>query len=510
MLPPLPVIFLWPVAGAILFGTLRRPLAVIATVLGGYLLLPEGTALDLPLLPSLDKYTVPALVALVLSLAMAPRPGDGPVLPGLLPRLPIGRILVALLVLSAFGTVLTNGDTFARGPRVFAGLRPYDAFSAMLSLMMMLLPALLARRHLGTPEGHRLLLVSLAVAILAYSLPALLEIRLSPQMNRWFYGFFPHDWVQHFRQGGWRPIVFLSHGLVLSLMFCLALLAALGLSRVDPKRRTLWLGAALWLLMTLVLSKSLGALLIATILIPVVFLLSVRAQLAVSAIVAVIFLAYPVLRGSQMIPLDFLLETAAAIDPERAGSLEYRFDNEELLLEKARQRPVFGWGSWGRWRVFNDQGEDISVSDGYWVIVIGDGGWVGYVAKFGLLAMPILLLFRRSRKQPIGRETSILAVILAANLIDNLPNASAVPVTWMLAGALWGRLEHVPEAAEEAAGDGPAPAAGPRGRGPAHARARPPQPPAPRPEPRPSAPRPATTYTRQSTRIVRPGRAARR
>ena len=36
------------------------------------------------------------------------------------------------------------------------------------------------------------------------------------------------------------------------------------------------------------------------------------------------------------------------INEERAHSLEYRLENEDLLIAKALQRPIFGWGGWGR------------------------------------------------------------------------------------------------------------------------------------------------------------------
>ena len=503
MLPPLLVLLAWPAVAAALFANLRAPLAVLVTILAGFLLLPELTEIDLPLLPPIDKRSLPVLSALALALLLAPRPGEGAVRPGVLPASPVARLLLATLVAGAFATVLTNGDPLYYGPVVLPGLRPWDALSAIAALALSVLPALLARKYLAGPDGHRLILTVLCVAALCYSLLALVEIRLSPQMNNWFYGFFPHSWVQHVRAGGFRPLVFLSHGLVLAMVFCMAILAAAGLSRADAPRRTLWLLAAGWLLMTLVLSRSLGALVIAVALAPVVLFVSVRLQLMAAAAIAVLFVTYPILRGADLVPLEAIVSTADGIDPQRAGSLQYRIDNEEILLARALERPAFGWGAWGRSRVYDPEtGRDISVTDGYWVIAIGSGGWVGYVGEFGLLAFPIFPLLWRVRRLEIGRETAILALLLAANLVDLLPNAGLTPLTWILAGALWGRLEHVPEVAAEAqadaaARDSPAARAGRRG----HAR----------PHPVPAGPaRPASAYTRQSARIVRAGPSVRR
>ena len=101
----------------------------------------------------------------------------------------------------------------------------------------------------------------------------------------------------------------------------------------------------------------------------------------------------------------------------------------------------FGWGGWGRSRIIDEYGRDISLTDGHWIIALGQGGWTCYISEFGLLAMAPILLMLNGRKYKISMETSILSIILVGNLIDLIPNAGLTPITWMMAGALWGRLE---------------------------------------------------------------------
>ncbi len=441
-MPPLFAIFAWPVIGAVLFQKLRLPLAILVTLIGGFLLLPERGGIDFPVLPPLNKYTAPALTALLMAALLVPPRSSEARLAGAWSRLTLARMLLLGLIASAFLSVATNSDTLIYGGRVLAGLSLYDGFSIVLNTLMMVLPMFLARKYLATPEAHRMVLLTLCVAGLAYSFLALIEIRLSPQLNQWIYGFFPHSFAQHVRGGGYRPLVFLSHGLVLAIFFSGTIFAAIGLARLDARRRTLFLLAAFWLLAVLTLSRSLGALVITLALLPVALFLTIRMQMIFAVIVASIFLTYPVLRGSGFVPLERITSAAASIDVGRASSLQTRFDNEEMILEKAEQRPIFGWGSWGRWRVYDSEtGADITISDGYWVITIGSGGWARYLFEFGLLTMPIFLLFLRSGQLKVGRETSTLALILAGNLIDLIPNASVTPITWILAGALWGRLE---------------------------------------------------------------------
>lgn len=265
---------------------------------------------------------------------------------------------------------------------------------------------------------------------------------MSPQLNNMVYGFFPHSWIQHIRNGGYRPLVFLSHGLELGIFFAVCLIGTAGLLRVAPKdkRPMLWLALA-WLFGTLVLCKTLGALIIAVVLLPVILLLGIRTQLMVAAIFAGLVLLYPTTRSLDFFPTERLLSFAASVgSPDRVNSLDFRFINEDMLLEHANERPLFGWGTYGRNRVFDENGNDISVTDGAWVILFGVFGWVGYLARFGLLTIPILLLMLR-RRDDLHPASAALCVALAANLLDLLPNAGLTPITWLMAGAVVGRLE---------------------------------------------------------------------
>jgi hypothetical protein len=117
-------------------------------------------------------------------------------------------------------------------------------------------------------------------------------------------------------------------------------------------------------------------------------------------------------------------------------------DNENILLAHANEKPLAGWGGFARSRVFNPEtGADISVTDGVWVIVMGVSGWLGYVGTFGLLAVPVILLFFRSKPLGISRATAGLCMILVANMIDMIANATLTPVTWLIAGSLAGRAK---------------------------------------------------------------------
>ena len=439
---PLIAIYAWPVISVVLFNKYRLPVAALVCMLGGFLFLPETIAIDLPVLPSLDKYSIPVLATVVLGAMLAQNSPKTDVLKGWIPKSLLLRFLGIAFVFGAFMTVVTNRDPLVFPLITLPGLRFYDAFSAILSNIIFLLPMIAARKFLAKPEHHVLILIALAIAGFGYSFLALYEVRMSPQLNSIVYGFFPHSWVQHIRGGGYRPLVFLSHGLLLSLFLSMSFLAAAALYRIFSKqKRTLAMLALPWLLMAVVLSKTLGALLILAVTAPFILFAGARIQLLIAAVIAVTVLFYPILRGTAIVPADRISSIALSINAERASSLQTRFDNEDALLSKAKERPLFGWGGWGRSRVKDENGTDISIVDGYWVLSIGLGGWVRYLTVFGMLTIPILLLTRHHRRYQIGRETVAIGVILAANLIDLIPNAGITPVTWLLAGAIWGRLE---------------------------------------------------------------------
>jgi hypothetical protein len=434
-------LFGWPLVALAAYRRYNLPVATAVTLIGGYLLLPHGVEKDFPLLPPLDKFTIPAIAALILTwhACRDPRRAGG-TLPGWLPRDKLALLFMAMLVLGGFGTALTNTEVATSGGARMPAMRTYDGFSLALAASVMLIPFVLARKVFATIQGQRMLAIVLVGSAAAYAFLALWEVRMSPQLNKEIYGFFPHSWIQHKRGGGFRPIVFLSHGLWLGIFMASAAIAAFGLSKTETKHRSRYIAAGVWLLVTILLSKVLGALVLTLAMLPVLMFMPRRIQVMVAVCLGVVVMIYPILRKADVIPTQQAVALAARVSDERAQSLDFRFVNEDRLLKRAGDKTLFGWGGFGRNRVYNEKGKDISVSDGYWLILFGQGGWVRYIGEFGLLLLGIFRLFfqRRDRIDPI---TVALALALIVNLIDLLPNAGISPLTWMITGALIGRNE---------------------------------------------------------------------
>ncbi|KIC10720.1 membrane protein [Leisingera sp. ANG-M1] len=443
----------WPLASLYLFRRLPLERAILWCLIAGYLLLPPLAEFDLPLVPDMDKFAIPSVMAFLLCAYVLRKPVP------LLPRHPVAKALAVLFVFGVIPTVLTNGEPIQfrkianSEPIIFLtdqlpGLRWRDLGSVIINQVIVLMPFLLARRYLSTPEAQRELLLALMLGGLAYTVPSLIEIRLSPQINIWVYGFFQHDFAQMIRQGGFRPIVFLPHALWLAFFMMSAVLAAAALSRAAQGKDRLRLAlAAGYLFAVLVLCKSLASLAYALAFTPVVALAPLRWQLRAALLLAVIAVVYPMLRNTGLVPTEALVAQAEAISAERAQSLNYRFENEAQLLARAAEKTWFGWGGWGRNLIRHEEtGQILSIPDGRWIIVFGTFGWLGYIAEMGLLAAPLFLLAAAARRAPRGSVSPYaapIALILAATLVDMLLNATLIPITWMCAGSVLGYAERL-------------------------------------------------------------------
>lgn len=430
-----------PIAAVLLFRFLSLERALVWTVIGGHLILPSSTFIKFPMIPAIDRTLVVSLSALAMCTLLAPRMTlslDGFSRTG---RQAI-FILMGLVLVTPILTVLYNTEPIIDGRVFIQGLRLYDGWSLISGTIFSMIPLWLGLRFLNTPTGHRAILEIIAIGGLAYTAPALIEVRLSPQLHTWVYGFFPSDFIQHIRAGGFRPTVFLNHGLMLGIYFCMAIIAAATLyreARREGQKSFGWLAATIWLTIVLYMSKSLGALALALIFATLVVFVGRRLQMAIGVAVAAIVILYPMLRGAGWIPVDAVHDIAAMVSEERAASLKFRLDNEDVLLDKANLKPVAGWGSWGRNSIYDPEtGEMTSITDGIWLIFIGIYGWLGYIGRFGLLTLPILLYALRGTSLGPSYITPGLVMLLAALLIDLLPNAGLVNYVWLIAGAIAG------------------------------------------------------------------------
>jgi O-antigen ligase len=191
------------------------------------------------------------------------------------------------------------------------------------------------------------------------------------------------------------------------------------------------------------LNKSVAALLYTLVAVPLILFFTPKTQFRVAVFLAITVLLYPALRGADLVPVEDIQETMAAqFGPERARSLETRFTNEDALLERARERSFFGWGTYGRSTIYDlYSGEQSSISDGDWIITIGTFGFLGFLAKYLLLLLPIFVTSRQIRYLPRlsdRRLLSALALMVGFSAFDLLPNGNFNYLPFVFSGALVG------------------------------------------------------------------------
>jgi hypothetical protein len=329
-------------------------------------------------------------------------------------------------------------------------LSAYDALNATLgAIALNWVPYFFGRIFFNDLAGLRLLATYIFAGSLFYIPLCLIENFIGPKLHLRVYGvlsFF--DPNQAVRYGGYRPVVFMNHGLVSSFWMMSAAVIGLWLWRSQLVTR-IWNMAMrpvmITLLFTVIASRSTGVwiyLLIASL------ILLVRGwvrNLIVFLLIFTIFTHLYLNLTNQFQWRPIVDWVAVNVAPERAQSLETRFSNEEILAEKAHKRIVFGWGGWGRSRVPSLwDGRDATITDSTWILVFGTKGLVGLGSWVTALLLPVILFLLyypgRLWHHPKLAPVAALATVLTLSVVDHLLNTSPTIVCILATGGLSGLM----------------------------------------------------------------------
>jgi hypothetical protein len=432
------MLFSWPLV--VVYFVNRYPLkkAILWSIIGAVLFLPEMLSVDLPLLPPLTKSSITTLTLFSILIIIGKNLK-------VFQRGWINKLFIFYLATTFISAELNKFPVYF-GERVLPGITHYDALSALIRFFIDFLPFIFGRRYLNELNDNEFIFRVLTIAGLFYSVLMLFEIRMSPQLHNWIYGYTPAQFVQNMRAGGFRPIVFLGGGLPLAFMFSTFLLAAFALLknkvlviRFSP------LTVIFYMSVVLVLCKTWSATAYAFIGMVLMYKTQPKTQVKIASFMALFAFMFPLFRAMDLIPTRAMVDFVAEFNGERAQSLVFRFDNEDMLLNRAMQRPFFGWGGWGRNRIFDvDSGKDLSVTDGRWIIEIGINGLLGFISYFGLLILPIFYSLKIIGSIEEYRHKVYVAaqtLILGFCVIDLLPNSNMESIHLLLAGSLLGQAE---------------------------------------------------------------------
>ncbi len=242
-------------------------------------------------------------------------------------------LVLAVLALGAVQTVRTNGDPLTFGPLHLPALDERDAVSMIYGLVVDLyLPFVVGQLVFRTERDTRDLLEVLSTCGLVYLPLCLLEMRFSPQLSTWIYGYFPHAFEQTRRGTGFRPVVFMNHGLSVASFLFSSFCAAAALRRAgagtspSPAIRMFLVGGML------LLGRSMASILYAAAAAALVLWSSTRTVARAVLVVALVVATYPMLRTSNLVPTRQVSALFGSISSqERAESLQ------QVVNEKVRE-----------------------------------------------------------------------------------------------------------------------------------------------------------------------------
>ncbi|WP_019505645.1 hypothetical protein [Pleurocapsa sp. PCC 7319] len=424
-----------------LFHRFSSQKAVVISFIGGALFLPQLVEFPLPLIPDYTTLSA-ACYSVLLATCLCDRQR--------LRLYKFGWLDLPMIVwcLCPFASSITNG------------LGIYDGLSASLGTLVIYgVPYFLGRIYLNNLTGMRQLVIGIFLGGLIYVPLCLLEVAISPQLHNIIYGYHGiEEFTQSIRYGGFRPNVFMEHGLSVGMWMMAATLIGIWLWQANIIKKTggfnyvfhiAW--CVLVLLITFLLVKSTGAYLYLLLGVVILFVAkwfrtAIPLLVLIVMISSYIFLgATGALTGERS---DRVVSIAGNIvGPNRAQSLEFRLDNEEVLGEKARQKMIFGWGGWDRNRVFefNYQGElkDTTITDSLWILAFGINGSVGLIAIFSSSLLPALSFFwlgypASSWFNPKVAPAAMLATITTLYMLDCTLNNQFNPVFTLASGGIAG------------------------------------------------------------------------
>jgi hypothetical protein len=322
-------------------------------------------------------------------------------------------------------------------------LGPYDGLSNIAyQVTDWGLPYFIGRLYFTDLKGLRELAHGIILGGLLYVPLVWYEIRMSPQLHKMVYGYTQYEFSQSKRYGGWRPMVFMQHGLAVSMWMTTAAMTAFWLwwSKTIDRVMGIKIGwAALVLLVTAAAMHSVGAIALMGLGLVVLWLTRVTRW---SIWIILLTLAPPTwifVRTTDIWTGDDLVAFLKEHDPRSADSLRIRLKSERVLSTRALESPVYGWTGW---KLYDNNELDKGVPDQMWIIAFGKYGLIGLISMTVSLLIPVLLLAWRIPvpywSHPGAAPAAALGVLLTLHMSDMCFNAMVNPIFILCAGGLTG------------------------------------------------------------------------
>jgi hypothetical protein len=325
----------------------------------------------------------------------------------------------------------------------------YDSAAAgATNLVMYGLPYFLGRIYLRDAASLYRFALAIFYGGLIYVPFCIVEMKFGPEWHHWVYGYYAHpDYLQSVRGGGYRPVVFLQHGLMLGLYMTAASLCGIWLwkNKLLPKT-VFYMPSGFWLVVLVgvtLFCRSTGALLLMGLGLAVLFGTRRLHSVVLMLLLVAMPVAYILARTATPWNGENVAELAQKyLSQERADSLRNRLENERMIVAKALQKPYFGWGPKGAEKIMDPDvpTKILATPDGMWNAALGQMGWFGLIGSYGVFLLPPLMLLWRfgakSWSHPMLAAPEVLAVIGLLFALDNLMNNMVNPLYYLALGGI--------------------------------------------------------------------------
>ncbi len=322
----------------------------------------------------------------------------------------------------------------------------YDAASVgVRQVLVWLLPYCIGRAFFRDSDSLKQMAVAFVIGGLVYIPFCLLEIRLSPQLNYWVYGFHQNQFWRNLRLEGYRPVVFMNNGLMVGTWMATSTVISFWLWLSGEKRilRVPYPAIFCALLVITVLCKALYAIMLMLLALGLLLIARYGKTLVPAVLLLLAVPGYMGLRGLQVLPAETIVNQAEPwFGSARAQSLGARLSQEDYILDHAMKRPTFGWGGYRRsWPIDYYTGEyQVRGLDGLWTIIIGQNGLYGVSLLFATLLVPVAAVLFRRKDRPWGTVDQAAREVLSISLLifacDCLLNGMFNPLFVVIAGAI--------------------------------------------------------------------------
>ncbi len=426
LLASAPVYFafgLWAVLCFAIVARWRNARAVSACLLGAWLFLPNGT-IRFPYFFYTTKMLAVTLVLLGVVLLLDFRRVKNF-------RVQWMDVPMGLFCTVPFFSALVNG--FAPAEALQLTFEHACTFS---------IPYFLGRVYLDAWNARRDFVIGIVLGGCVYVPLCWYEIFFGPFLHTTLYGFAPSALEMAVRFGGWRPLVFQLHGLMVGLFMASATVCAFWLyhTRTVPR---IWKIPMLWIFLGLAITtvgvKSVNGWALA--ILGILFLWgSTRLPMwNVLRAYCVTITAYLAARLTGVWGARELATAASFLDGKET-SLYYRVVFESLIAERARSHWFLGWGSHARAMVRSYMGHMETVSDSFWIAVYGMWGIVGLGLWLAIFFAPLLNFVKKFPATTWRRaEIAPAAALLTLGLMyqfDALLNTMHSPIYLFALGGI--------------------------------------------------------------------------